>query len=123
MTYQQKMEDYAEQQGWGRDLSALTASQYQKAAKAVRPMSKLLKDGAAAVTSLTMTKAGVRTVSDEVVSHNRSICQNCPHGMFMVLENKEPVCNECNCSSKWLRSKWKWKHGHCPKGEWDNRTI
>lgn len=121
MTYRDKMIALSVDRGWGDNLSALDPTQYQDLAIAVRPMTKVIVDGSAALASVALTSMGLRIVPEIAAASNERICRNCPRGMFRELRNGEPACDICQCADKYLRSKWKDKKGHCPHGYWDNR--
>lgn len=121
MNYRDKMTALSVERGWGDNLSMLDPVKYQALAIAVRPITERIVDGAAALTSVALTSRGVRIVPEIQAASNERICRQCPRGMFRELRNGEPACDVCQCADKYIRSKWKDKHGHCPHGYWDNR--
>lgn len=118
MSYHQAIKDYAARQGWTEPLKP---SQYRQAALAVRPAKEAVRAVASAVESRAATTLRLRVVPDHVAERNQVICESCPDGMFDILKGNQPVCTKCDCSGKWLKSKWKDPKHHCPLGHWDNR--
>ena len=107
----------------GLNPANLSPSQYRRLAIAVRTPEDLARDAAAAVTSRVLTSMGIRTVSLEQFNHVKSICESNPCQKFKRLSNGEPACLRCQCSGKFLNSKWRDKKGKCPEGLWNNEDL
>lgn len=103
----------AKQQGW--DPARLTPVQNAWIAASLRSTTKLLADGAKAVTSIAATSLRLRVVSDEKAAGNEATCRTNKCGQFGLLVNSKPVCMECQCTGRGLQSKWKDSVQFCPK--------
>jgi len=120
---------HAVDKGWlrpGQGLRDLSPGHYRRAAIAVRPGREKVVDGFTAVESLVATTINPkRVVPLHVAGSNRSICENCPDGLFALLRFDKPACTHtrCNCSDRWLESKWKDRRHKCPAGYWDNTQV
>jgi hypothetical protein len=55
-------------------------------------------------------KSGMKNVSEEIIQHRLSICDECE---FKVKESNR--CGKCGC---FLGTKTKWESSHCPIGKW-----
>jgi len=119
----------AKRRGWNG--SRLTAAQYTKCAFHVRSLKEKVADGSKALGSRLATTTRMRVVSLPQAMNNQRQCETNECGRFDTLADGEPVCRECNCAGKYLRSKWKDAKYFCPfkdpktgkeKPFWDNRT-
>lgn len=116
------------EKGW--DPARLTPAQNRWIATELRSRKQLIKDGAKAVSSLVATTLKLRIVSDERAASNEQKCRSGKCGKFAIMTNDDPVCMACNCSSAFLRSKWKDATSRCPLVDpetkdhyWDNTTA
>lgn len=114
-----------QEQGW--NAAALTPAQNRWLAAKLRTKRQLFKDGVKALTSVVATTIHLRVVSDEKAAANEAVCRANTCGFFSELTTGAPVCLGCNCSNRFLRSKWKDAAQACPKNTkahtyWDNST-
>lgn len=110
----------------GLNLSRLSPAEYRKLAMEVRSIREKARDGGKALKSLAKTKILRLTVVPEKAAENERICRENTCGKFRTLirgGSSEPACDFCNCSSKWLRSKWQDGEQSCPLGLWTNRDT
>lgn len=110
----------------GIDLNRASEATYRRLALKVRTLAEKGADIGRASTSMVATTIRLRVVNNEIAKENEEICRKNECGKFRLLEDKKhrqevPACDACNCSGKWLRSKWKDAKEKCPIGRWDNR--
>jgi hypothetical protein len=105
----------------GLNVRQLTPEQYRQLALDIRSVKQKVLDGITAVESRVATNnvVGWRVVPLNVYEERKAKCESNTCGSFGQLADALPVCHACNCSDKFLDSKWRDSKQRCPKGHWD----
>lgn len=104
----------------GLDVRNLSPAEYRQLALDVRSVKQKVVDGVTAIESRVATSKAVgwRVVPLTIYNERRTNCETNECGSFGLLAGGIPVCHACNCSDKFLDSKWKDARQKCPKGRW-----